>query len=80
MGNRVRKFLIDAAEAAVGEDGDDVFPGKLRDDGLDDGVGVGVDRGGSAGLIETGRDVAGDEPLGHGDVLGPEDAGEDDAG
>ena len=39
------KFLVDAVEAAIGEDGHDVAGCELRRDGVDDGVGIGMKLG-----------------------------------
>ncbi len=73
------KFLIDAVEAAVGEDGDDVAGRELRRDGGDDGIGIGEKLSGRALSVESANDVFRMETLGLGNALLLIDAGEDDA-
>ena len=72
------EFFVDVAEAAVGEDGDDVAGAEAWGEVGDDGVGVGAEDGGDAAGVEGGDDVFGVEALGGGDGFGLEDGGEED--
>ena len=72
-----RKFLVDAAEAAVGEDGDDISAAQFRSDGLDDGVGIGQKARAAAILLDLSGKSRQFEALIFGDGLGAEDSGDD---
>ena len=72
------KFVVDAVEAAIGKDGDDIAGRELRRDGGDDGVGVGEQLGRRACRVEGADDFFRVQPLVLGNALLLEDAGEDD--
>ncbi len=73
------KFQVDAVEAAIGEDGNDVAGNELRREIGDDRVSVGVELGGRSRLVEGADDFFRMQALGFGNALLLVDAGEHDA-
>jgi hypothetical protein len=55
LSQRRGQLFVDAIEAAVGKDGDDVTGGKARSEICNNGVGICEERGVSSGFLQ-GRD------------------------
>ena len=73
------KFFVDAVEAAIGEDGDDVAGGELRCNSGNDGVSIGKKLSGRACVVEGADDFLGMQALLLGNSLLLVDSGEDGA-
>ena len=73
------EFLVDAVEAAIGEDGDDIAGRELRRDGGDDGVRVGEKLGRRACGVEGADDFLRVQALGLRNALLLIDGGENGA-
>ncbi len=73
------KLVVNAIEAAIGKDGDDIAWRELRRDGGDDSVGIGEELGLSACRVQGADDFFRVQPLLLGNSLLLKNGGKDDA-